>query len=249
MPTPLPNEDHDEFIDRCMSDPEAMQDFDDPNQRLAFCESTWQREEEEENSIIHGYEQRLLNVSSLKIRAEDDESMGRMVGYAAVFNSLSEDLGGFREQIAPGAFRQSIGPDADIKALWNHNSDNVIGRTTSGTLRIMEDDVGLRVEIDPPQSARQYIESVKRGDVNQMSFGFSVMPGGDRFEESNDGMIIRTLTNVRLMEVSPVAFPAYRATTIDSRRFEQWRDTKKPEKVTERDLKRVQMKRKLLEKL
>ena len=195
------------------------------------------------------YEQRLMTASSLEVRADDEGNENRIVGYAAVFNSMSENLGGFREQIAQGAFASSLGEGSDIRALWNHNSDFVIGRTTSGTLRLSEDEIGLRFEIDMPESARQQIEAIRRGDVTQMSFGFSVKPNGDRVEEDEDGMLIRTLTDVKLMEVSPVAFPAYQATSVDQRTVEQLREQIKPATVTEQTTRRVERKRALLDRL
>lgn len=195
------------------------------------------------------YEQRLMPGTSLEVRADEEGNENRIVGYAAVFNSMSENLGGFREQIAQGAFASSLGEGSDIRALWNHNSDFVIGRTTSGTLRLSEDDIGLRFEIDMPESARQQIEAIRRGDVTQMSFGFSVKPNGDRVEEDEDGMLIRTLTDVKLMEVSPVAFPAYQATSVDQRTVEQLREQIRPATVTEQTTRRVERKRALLDRL
>lgn len=192
-------------------------------------------------------EKRYITATHLEIRADEDGNK-TLRGYAAVFNSLSENLGGFREQIAPGAFASSIREGADIKAFWNHNSDIVLGRTTSGTLRLREDETGLAIEIDPPQSAASFVESVQRGDVSQMSFGFSVLPDGDRVEMDEDGMMIRTLTNVRLFEVSPVAMPAYPATSINSRTIEELRERAAP-KVSEAHLAKVRMKRRHLERL
>lgn len=155
-----------------------------------------------------------------EIREEDG---GKLIGYAAVFNKRSKDLGGFVEVIEPGAFRDAISAGADIKALWNHDSNIVLGRTLSGTLSIAEDDTGLKVEITPPEKgiARDYAEMVLRGDVSQMSFAFSVRSDGQRFEELEDGTILRTLTSLDLFEVSPVTFPAYPDTTIAKRAMEE----------------------------
>lgn len=142
----------------------------------------------------------------------------KLIGHAAVFNSLSENLGGFREKIAPGAFARSIREGADVRALLNHNADFVLGRTKSGTLKLREDSTGLHVEINLPSTewAAHVRESVRRGDLDQMSFGFRVRPNGDRWEKQGDENI-RTLLDVDLLDVSVVAFPAYPQTTIQAR--------------------------------
>jgi len=186
--------------------------------------------------------ERRLSASGLEVRAEDD--MPRMAGYAAVFNSMSEDLGGFRERIEQGAFRGSLGKD--IRALWNHNSDNVIGRTTAGTLRLEEDERGLYSEIFPPESAGNYMESVRRGDVSQMSFGFIV--NEDVVEYMDDGTLLRRLVDVELMEVSPVAFPAYPETSINARSIDELRERAMPS-ATPGQIARARVRRKLLERL
>lgn len=147
-----------------------------------------------------------------ELRADSDD--GNMLsGYAAVFNSLSQVIWGFREKIAPGAFADTLADD--VRALWNHDTGIVLGRTKSGTLRLHEDDTGLRIEIDPPDSASAQVESVKRGDVDQMSFGFKVLEDG--WDQDDEGMIIRTLRKIKLFEVSPVTFPAYTATSVGVR--------------------------------
>lgn len=145
-----------------------------------------------------------------------DGEQRRIEGYAAVFGSLSVEMWGFRERIAPGAFAASIEAD-DIRALWQHNREVVLGRTKAGTLRLDEDSNGLRVEIDAPdtQGGRDAVVSIGRGDVDQMSFGFRVLE--DAWDEDGEGQLIRTLKKVKLYEVSPVTFPAYQATTVSVR--------------------------------
>lgn len=141
--------------------------------------------------------------------AEDGQ---KITGHAAVFNKLSEDLGGFREQILPGAFTKAL-KRSDVRALWNHDANIVLGRTKAGTLRLEEDDKGLRVEIDPPSWASGYMETIKRGDVNEMSFAFTVA------EDEIDGeKNIRSIREFdRIYDVSPVTYPAYPQTSVKVR--------------------------------
>src|SRR5262245_46107276 len=108
---------------------------------------------------------------TVNLRAADDSP--KINGHAAVFGVEADIAGLFWERIEPGAFTKAIGRD-DVRALWNHNPDYVLGRNTSGTLRLSEDEKGLAVEIDPPdtQWARDLAISIRRGDVSQMSFGF-----------------------------------------------------------------------------
>ncbi len=161
-------------------------------------------------------ERRFLSTKKIEIRADENEPT-MIRGYTAVFNQTSLDVGGFFERIDPGAFSNAILAD-DVRALSNHDDNFVLGRNTRGTLRMIEDDTGLAVEIQPPdaQWARDLIVSINRGDVDQMSFGFWVEEGGDRWEMV-DGVAFRTLTNVRLRDVSIVTFPAYPQTTAQVR--------------------------------
>jgi len=155
-------------------------------------------------------ELRSFALNEFRVDSENDKP--KMYGHAAMFNSLSEDLGGFRESIAPGAFAKSL-ESADIRALFNHDSNIVLGRNKAGTLRLSEDASGLAIEIDPPdtQAARDLMVSLQRGDINQMSFGFRTIT--DKWEK-RDGEWLRTLREVELFDVSPVTYPAYAATDI-----------------------------------
>ena len=180
---------------------------------------------ENRNKQRNEFERR--NFTAMELRAvSDDSGVRHITGYAAVFNSLSEDLGGFREKIAPGAFARAVKED-DVRALWNHNSDNVLGRTKSGTLRLSEDNHGLKIECDPPdaQWVRDLVASIERGDVDQMSFGFIVRryPDGSRGSQwiEENGEDIRILTDVELFDVSPVTFPAYPDTEVGLRSLEE----------------------------
>lgn len=173
-------------------------------------------------------ERRFFVCDALKIemRAKGGKDVPVIRGHAAVFNQLSEDLGGFREQIAPGAFAEAIAAD-DVRALWNHNADYVLGRNRSGTLVLAEDVRGLAIEIDPPdtQWARDLLVSMERGDVNQMSFGFSLRPNGQDWAKDDAGQVIRTLKRVRLFDVSPVTYPAYPQTDVAVRELRSWSDS------------------------
>jgi hypothetical protein len=162
------------------------------------------------NVELNQIERRTFVVQDL--RASDEGEDPKISGYAAVFNSLSEDLGGFRERIKPGAFAKTI-QEHDIRALFNHDKNHVLGRNKAGTLKLSEDEVGLRIEIDPPdtQAARDLMTSIRRGDIDQMSFGFRTIR--DDWEQVEE-MILRTLIEVKLYDVSPVTFPAYPQTTV-----------------------------------
>lgn len=164
-------------------------------------------------SIESKIERRAFTLDDVTIQT--DENTPKITGYAAIFDSLSDDLGGFREIIRYGAFTDSLNT-SDIRALWNHNPDYVLGRNRSGTLKLSEDEKGLRIEIDPPntQWAKDLMEVIKRGDVNQMSFGFRTIE--DRWSNQN-GTTLRELLKVDLFDVSPVTFPAYPQTEVGVR--------------------------------
>ena len=161
-------------------------------------------------------ERRFYEVSELRAADGEGGGPGKIEGYAAVFDSLSVEMWGFRERIAPGSFASSIEQD-DIRALWQHDTSAVLGRTKAQTMRMIEDDIGLRVSIDAPdtQIGRDAVTSIRRGDVDQMSFGFEVLDS--EWDQDDDGVLIRTLFKVKLYEVSPVTFPAYANTAVSVR--------------------------------
>ena len=164
----------------------------------------------------------------LEVRADGKRTLA---GHAAVFDQLSEDLGGFRERIIPGAFAEAIKND-DVRALLGHDANFLLGRNRSGTLRLSEDSKGLAIEIDlaDTQFVRDLVVTpIERGDLSQMSFGFSVRSsGGQSWEQTDAGMVIRTLSSLRLFDVSPVAFPAYPQTDVAMRHLHVWQDHAKP---------------------
>lgn len=171
-------------------------------------------------------ERRVFSLDTLTVEHRDGEA-SKIRGHAAVFNQLSEDLGGFREQIVPGAFVEAIERD-DVRALFNHDANFILGRNRSGTLRLTEDTRGLAIEVDAPntQTIRDLVLSpIERGDVSQMSFGFSVRPGGQDWAKDEEGRTIRTLKKLRLFDVSPVVFPAYPQTDVAVRELRAWTQT------------------------
>lgn len=179
---------------------------------LTYAEGVVARIEEENEGRAKGQALSKIETRTTPIEFEIRESSDGMnfEGYAAVFNTPSEPLP-FTERIAPGAFRRSLEARNDIKLLWNHDSGTVLGSTRAGTMKLYEDERGLRVKATFPNTTagRDAAELLRRGDVDSMSFGFSVPTGGD--EWSADGSE-RTLKSVRLHEVSIVAFPAYSST-------------------------------------
>ena len=179
---------------------------------LTYAEGVVARIEKENEGRAKGEALSKIETRTTPIEFEVREDGDGMTfeGYAAVFNTPSEPLP-FIERIAPGAFKRSIDARNDIKLLWNHDTGTVLGSTRAGTMRLLEDNKGLRVSATFPNTTagRDAAELLKRGDVDSMSFGFSVPTGGD--EWSNDGAE-RTLKSVRLHEVSIVAFPAYSST-------------------------------------
>lgn len=155
----------------------------------------------------------------VEVRAKD--GAGRTIaGYAAVFNSTADIGDSFREIIAPGAFSGTLG--GDVMALIGHDRNRVLGRTTAGTLRLREDDTGLAVEIDLPDTTdgRDLAVLIERGDVSGMSFGFVVTK--QRWDETGP-VPTRTIEAVDLREVTVTAFPAYDDTTIALRSLDEAR--------------------------
>ena len=168
------------------------------------------------STMDNGVETRRITVNEFELRDAAEGAGMTFVGYGAVFNSDSEPLP-FTERIAPGAFSRSLRSRNEIKMFVNHDTTQVLASKRAGTLRLSEDSHGLRVEADLPDTTagRDMAFLIKRGDVADMSFGFSVPRGGDSW--SDDGAT-RELREVRLHEVSIVTgFPAYAATTASVR--------------------------------
>ncbi|KKM89315.1 hypothetical protein LCGC14_1249890 [marine sediment metagenome] len=170
----------------------------------------------------------------MELRLTGDDDAPRLEGHIAVFNQLSEDLGGFKEKIEPGAFAETL-KKHDIRALWNHDSNLVLGRLAAKTLELEEDKMGLAFRNTPPLTTwfKDRMVSLKRGDVTGCSFGF--WTESDEWSTESDGTKIRTLKKLTLQEVSPgVTFPAYPQTDIALRSLEQWQKHIEEEKSGQR---------------
>lgn len=157
---------------------------------------------------------RIPNSAAVEYRDGDKPII---TGYGAVFYDGSEGTQyrffGFLERIMPGAFDRAV-KDDDVRGLFNHDPNEVLGRTKAGTMRLSVDSHGLRYEIDPPASAGKVIEAIRRRDVTGSSFGFEVL--GEEFRKE-DGETIREITEVRLFDTGPVTYPAYTGTEAEAR--------------------------------
>ena len=157
-----------------------------------------------------------------------------IVGYAAVYNRLSLDLGGFREEILPGAFDRILTRQRgkqDVVALFNHDTNIVLGRTSSGTLELSSDEKGLRYVVTPPVSRADVMELISRRDVRGSSFAFTVDKSGEGFRQGEDGNAVRQIREVSgLYDVGPVLGPAYPSTSaaVAMRSYEAWMQTQQP---------------------
>ena len=154
-----------------------------------------------------------------KIEIREDGQTPHLVGYAAVFNAKSVDLGPFVEIIRPGAFKRALAGNPDVKAFLNHNEDRMLGRTKASTLALAEDDHGLRIDITPPdtQDGRDVVTNVRLGNYDAMSFAFEAKV--EKWD-MNVTPAFRELLDVDLFDVSVVVYPAYPQTEVDLRSFE-----------------------------
>lgn len=172
-------------------------------------------------------EKRMLISQPCELRAAQNESeQTTIAGYGAVFNARSLllfDL--FVEEIAPGAFDDVL--NDDVRALFNHDRNFVLGRTTSGTLQLEADTRGLSYIITPPdtQTVRDLVLTpIARGDVTGSSFGFRVADDGDEWRQEGD-LVIRTIHRFsRLIDISPVTYPAYEGTHVAQRSLDAWKE-------------------------
>ena len=157
-------------------------------------------------------EQRIIP-TKIELRENPNGALPTIRGYAVVWNARSVLLWDFYEQFAPRAFGDPI--TNEVAALWSHDAASVLGRTRNGTLQLSNDDTGLFFSLTPPdtQAGRDAVALIRRGDVDQMSFGFDLLPQGDEWTITDRNEPLRIVRAARLVEVSPVAFPAYPATS------------------------------------
>jgi HK97 family phage prohead protease len=238
LPIPIPNknEDHNDFMDRCLSDKLMNSEYPDNKQRYAICQTSWDKSKKRSDSSMEekmeanlkdaGREEvpelkrskpQRYETRTLTLRSEDIKADEKIVAKIASFDSRSQNLGGFYEKISPGAFKKTI-QESDIRALLNHDSNYVLGRVKSGTITLEEREDGLYMNCTPPdtQWARDLMVSIGRGDIDQCSFGFRVIK--DSYNEEN-GDIVRSLHEVELFDVSVVTYPAYLNTSAFVRSF------------------------------
>ena len=195
---------------------------------------------------------RMLPIQELRI---DDSLDGKIVGHASVFDSWSETLGGifpfkeivrkgtFKEIVRKGTFTETIKLD-DIRALFNHDPNYVLGRNVAGTLELEEDDIGLRVVITPPDTswANDLIKNLRRGDISQMSIGFIVL---EDTWGTQDGIDIREIKKVQLFDVSIVTYPAYTQTDVGVRAMESYKAYRSQLDNAQNEVKRAKDKQRL----
>ncbi len=159
-----------------------------------------------------------------------------ITGYAAVYDRLSLDLGGFREMIKPGAFDKVLARQRgkqDVVALFNHDSNIVLGRTSSGTLELSSDSKGLRYEVTPPATRADIVELIARRDVRGSSFSFAISPGGDAWSSDDKGSIRSVREVSGLFDVSAVLNPAYPDSSVQAalRSYEAWMETQNVKEI------------------
>jgi len=177
----------------------------------------------------------------IEIREQAGSKLPRIRGYAAVYGTWTtiaeDDQLVINERVQAGAFDRALREKQDVRALFNHNSSLILGRTKSGTLRVWSDSHGLAFEIDPPDTSagRNAVEAIRRGDVSQSSFAFKVREGGATIVRRDDRatgkrVIERTLIDLNLLDVSPVSYPAYQRTEATVR-FQSIDELARREKV------------------
>jgi uncharacterized protein len=167
-------------------------------------------------------EKRYHGNAELRIVPGDGGGPGTLVGYSVVYDSISQDLCGFREIIKPGCFAESL-KSADVRCLIDHNPTFLLGRNVPGTLRLFDESKGLRIECDLPDVsyARDLVVTIEREDRDGMSFGFTALE--DEWNLDDDGCMIRTVLKAEIFDVSAVTYPAYTDTSLALRSLDLWK--------------------------
>lgn len=189
---------------------------------------------------MNNIERRYFPLEDTEVRiAKEEGQPTKIVGYFAKFDKLSENLGGFREKIERGFFKDAL-ETSDPVDLFNHDSNYVMGRKSAGTLKVWEDEVGLRYECTPPdtQLIRDLVLTpIERGDIKGCSFGFRIKGNGDMWEEDSEGRVVRTLKKdgcKELLDGSQVVFPAYPDTDVALRSRDDWKKNEREEELRSR---------------
>lgn len=174
-----------------------------------------------------------IRTLGLELRAMNEDEKRTIRGYAATFAQRSGDLGGFIEYIDRDAFSST--DMSDVRALFNHDSNFVLGRTSANTLRLSVDEKGLMYEVDMPdtQFGRDMYESIKRGDISQSSFAFTIED--DEYRKEGD-TVYRTIKKIKkLYDVAPVTFPAYESTSVQARKIDELKNKELKEEIPSTD--------------
>lgn len=160
--------------------------------------------------------ERRFTLVPVELRAKGDGAKRTIGGYAALFQRLSQNLGGFVEQVEPTFFNKSRGDGwPDVMCRYNHDDNKLMGTSGAGTLRLSVDDTGLLYDVDPPVSRADVVELVERGDVRKSSFAFYTYE--DEWAVTDQGFPLRKLVSGRLVDVAPVNVPAYMDTSVGLR--------------------------------
>lgn len=197
-------------------------------------------------------EKRVLNIESenIKFRAIEEDGKRFLTGYAAVFNSRSklilEQGEIFYEELRQGAFSDVLNnPKLDVYLTLNHSRDKIMGRTVNGTLTLSEDETGLlmRAEIPNTTYANDVYTLVQRGDLFNMSFAFQVSPEGFKWDRTEEGVPLRIVENVRrLIDVSVVTIPAYEETSVEARDLPTFEEPEKKPDLSEQERMKMKIK-------
>lgn len=169
---------------------------------------------------MHDLERRYTPRETFEFRAASKRgTVGTLTGYAAKYDTLSRNLGGFVETIRQGAFDKSLADGVDVLVRYNHGDEGLLGRTSSGTARVSSDSVGLLYEVDLPDTSvgRDVATLAERGDVYQSSFAFYTVE--DSWGQTDQGFPLRSLIGAQLVDVAPVNSPAYLDTSVGLRSF------------------------------